>query len=61
MVDDCSAYVLSVVKGPNSVDRDALTFLGDALESTHQPDKKLDREASERLMEMMLTAGKNKE
>ncbi len=52
-VDDCSPYVLTVVKGPIEVSTGEIDFLGDLDEYKSQPDKKLEKEISDRLLALL--------
>lgn len=53
MIDDCGPYVLSVVKGPLYVKNEELAFLDGLPADIWQPDFKLDKDASDALMEMV--------
>ena len=53
MVDDCTSYVLTVVKGPVKVNTDELGFLNRALTERWQPDFKLEKQASDALLKII--------
>ncbi len=54
MVDDCSPYVLSVVKGPLSFKNEELFFLEALHTDRWQPDIKLEREVSDKLLKILV-------
>lgn len=53
MVDNCTSYVLTVVKGPVKVNTDELTFLSRDLTERWQPDFKLEKQASDALLKII--------
>lgn len=53
MVDDCAGYVLTVVKGPISVKNEELAFLEGQPADRWQPDFKLEKEVSDRLLKLL--------
>lgn len=52
MVDDCYPFVTTVVKGPVRVVQEAVSFLGVTPDTCWQPDYKLGKTASEKLLEL---------
>lgn len=55
--DDCSPYVLTVVKGPVTFTDNELKFLGSRWKGHRQPDFKLRQKVSERLTDMIKNNG----
>ena len=53
MLDDCSPYALTVVKGPVSVRNEKLDFMCAALGRSWQPDLKLEMGVSDALMDII--------
>lgn len=53
MLDDCSPYALTVVKGPVSVRNEELDFMCAALGRSWQPDFKLEKGVSDDLMDII--------
>lgn len=54
MVDDCTPYILTCIKGPVTVNSAMLDFLDDENISDWQPDRKLSKEASGKLMAIFM-------
>lgn len=52
--DDCSSFVLTVVKGPVIVSRQKLDFLGQLGDRYYQPDFKLQKDLSDKLLEFFV-------
>ena len=52
--DDCSTYVLTVVRGPVIEPEQKLDFLGQLSDRYYQPDFKLQKELSDKLLEFFV-------
>ena len=59
LIDDCSPYVLTVVKGPMTFTADELYFLGTSWKDHCRPDFKLEKEASEKLQTLLQGTNSN--
>jgi len=54
MLDDCDAYILTSVAGPIKVSNEAIQIPEEFLQRRGQPDKQLDKDLSDKLMNLFL-------